>query len=197
MPSLNLENEEIVLAEEMKILGVVITPDMKWSANTANMLERAYKRVWILRRLKSLGTGTPELIDVYIKQIRSILEFAVPVWNSSLTLADRANIERVQKSALHVMLGDKYATYPNALKQTELTSLEERRSILCSKFAYKAVRHHKHSNWFSLNSNVTKTRQVQPKFRPVISKTLRFEKSPISYLTDLLNTKFHKQKVKL
>ena len=56
MPSYCLVNEEIELVEEMKILGVVLSSDMKWQANTDNIIEKAYKRVWILRRLKSLGT---------------------------------------------------------------------------------------------------------------------------------------------
>ena len=50
----------------------------------------------MLKRLKNLGAQEEQLIDVYIKQIRSVLELAVPVWHSSLTLANRSSIERVQ-----------------------------------------------------------------------------------------------------
>ena len=46
-----------------------------------------------------------ELKDVFIKQIRSVLELAVAVCHSSITLSERADIERVQNSALHVILG--------------------------------------------------------------------------------------------
>ena len=194
MPSYCLVNEEIELVEEMKILGVVLSSDMKWQANTDNIIEKAYKRVWILRRLKSLGTEIPELLEVYIHQIRSVLELAVPVWHSSLTLTDRANIERVQKSALQVILGYKYISYSKALKMTNLMSLEDRRDKLCDKFSTKAVKHQKHKNWFKVNDRVTKTRQIQPPFVPVYSKTVRFKNSPISYMTDLLNRKFSKKK---
>ena len=195
MPSMTLEpDEEIQLVEEMKILGVVVSSDMKWSANTANMTKKAFSRVWIIRRLKSLGTEKYDLLDVYIKQVRSILEFAVPVWHTNLTLTDKANLERVQKTVLHVILGDNYHDYKHALRMANLESLEERRIHLCEKFAYKAVKHQKHTNWFKANSKVTKTRQVQPTLCPVISRTIRFQKSPISYLTDLLNTKFEKKK---
>ena len=167
---------------------------MKWNANSANIVGNAFKRIWMLRRLKSLGTEIPELKDVYIKQIRSVLELAVPVWHSSLTLADVNNIERVQKAALYIMLGDGYESYTNALKLTILETLESRRSKLCSKFATKSMKHPKHSNWFKVNTKVTFTRQTQPKFRPVVSRTLRFTRSPISFLTDILNKKYSKQK---
>ena len=44
-------------------------------------------------------------------------------------------------------------------------------------------------HWFKENQFRTNTRQKQPKFRPVISRTWRFNNSPISYLTGLLNKK--------
>ena len=60
--------------EEMKILGVVFSSDIKWHANMANLEDWAYSRFWIVRRLKTLVTGVPKLLDVYSYQIRSILE---------------------------------------------------------------------------------------------------------------------------
>ena len=58
---------------------------------------KAYKRLWLIRRLKKEGACLDDLIDVYIKHVRSILEFGVPVWNSGLTLEEIKDIERVQK----------------------------------------------------------------------------------------------------
>ena len=190
MPSFLLGSEEIEVLEDMKILGVTLTSDLKWRKNTDNIVANAYRRVWMVRRLKSLGTDTEDLIDVYIKQIRSILEFATPVWHPSLTVIDSIRIERVQKSVLHVILGADYTSYSVALQVTNLEPLQSRRTKLCSKFALKAIQHPKHSNWFKENQFRTKTRQKQPKFRPVISRTWRFSNSPISYLTGLLNKKF-------
>ena len=52
------------------------------------MINRANKKLWFLRRLKALGADDEDLKDVYVKQIRSILEYGVPVWHSSLTIGD-------------------------------------------------------------------------------------------------------------
>ena len=109
MPTLSLNGEEIKTVEEMKILGVVISSDLKFSQNTQYIVQKAFKRIWLLRRLKNLGASESQLFDVYTKQIRSVLELAVPVWHSSLTSTDSLNIERVQKSAFHVILGPKYS----------------------------------------------------------------------------------------
>ena len=69
-PEFSLENNDLEVVDEMRLLGIVIKSDLKWTANTENMVQKANKRIWILRRL-----------DVYIKQIRSVLELAVPVWH--------------------------------------------------------------------------------------------------------------------
>ena len=187
LPTLNIEGQAIELVEEIKILGVVISSDLKFSKNTEYMVQRAFKRLWMLRRLKTLGASYAQLIDVYEKQIRSILELAVPAWHSCLTLADKLDIERVQRAALQVIFGPKYSSYSSACELAGLNTLEVRRNKLCKKFAYKAVKHPKHSRWFKVNDHVTNTRQKQPTFCPVISRTSRFDNSPISYMTKLLN----------
>ena len=88
---------------------------------------------------------------------------------------------------MQITLGSNYTHYSSALKQLNLDTLEARRIILCKKFGKKAVINPKHTNWFKPNNKVTVTRQPQPKFCPVVARTKRFEKSPISYLTMLLN----------
>ena len=59
------------------------------------MTQNAYKRLWMVKRLKSNGASLDDLVDVYVKQTRSILEFGAPVWNPNLTQNDVASIERV------------------------------------------------------------------------------------------------------
>ena len=76
----------------------------------------------------------------------------------------------------------------NALDDVGLESLHERRETLCLKFAKKAVKHSKHSKWFVPNARLATTRQEQDKFCPVYAKHKRFDDSPISYLTKLLNS---------
>ena len=60
----------------------------------------------MLRRLKTLGADTADLVDVYVKQIRCVLELAVPAWQGAITQAEKLNLEGVQKCALYIVLGD-------------------------------------------------------------------------------------------
>ena len=154
----------------------------------AKQLATACVHAIALHLLKNLGAQLDDLVDVFIKQIRSVLEFAAPVWQSSLTLAEKTDLERVQKSFCRIVLGTNYESYQDALEVLQLDTLENRRVQLCLRFALKAEKHKKFKHWFKPNVKTTVTRLKQTKYVPVISKHARFEKSPLSYLTNLLNT---------
>ena len=128
-----------------------------------------------------------DLVDVFVKQIRSVVEFGVPVWHSSITKMERNEIERVQKSFCKILLGDKYVSYSQSLSILKLETLETRQKNLSLRFALKAEKHDKFRNWFKPNIQTKVTRQKATKYLPVSSNHARFEKSPISYLTELLN----------
>ena len=116
------------------------------------------------------------------------MELAVPAWHSA--------IERVQRAALHSILSEEYTTYKEALKLVNLDSLESRGVNLCKKFSSKAAKNLKHSNWFVLNQ-LPITRQEQPMYCPVVFKTRRYEKNPLSYLSSLLNKTSKNQDISL
>ena len=157
------------------------------------MVKRALNKLWIIRRLKNLGANEEELVDMYIKQCRSILNFCVPVRHGAITNNERLEIERVQKGSLHLILGEKYVNYKNALELTNLETLEDRRNKLCLKFAKKAEKDIKHNKWFKLRQK-SSTRAENPKYWNTVARTERLKTSPISYLTDLLNKHYSSKK---
>ena len=114
-----------------------------------------------------------ELVDVYNKQIRSIFELAVPVWQAGLTKHESNQIERVQRTAFHIILGDAYLYYENALKQLKCDRLSCRRIKLCENFAKKAIKHEQFRNWFRENSEKlpvmnTKYAKAKSKYHEVL-----------------------------
>ena len=48
MPKLELGGHDLELVEEMKLLGLVITSDMKWAANTDSIVKRGFKKLWLI-----------------------------------------------------------------------------------------------------------------------------------------------------
>ena len=160
---------------------------MKWNANTLNMVKKASKRLWILRRLKQLGASTHDLVDVYIKQVRCVLELAAPAWQGGISQAEKLDLERVQKCAAHIILGNVYSSYSNALEILNLESLEVRRNNLFLKFAVKSEKHQKFKAWFKPTKKTLNTRAQLSRYCEVRASSVRFAKSPISFLTNLLN----------
>ena len=136
VPEYEILGKDIETVEEMKLLGLIVSNDLSWKSNTEHMIKRANARLWILKRLMKRG-----MVNIYIKQIRSVLEFGVPVWNGKLTKEDVMDLERIQKSFLHIALGNSYLCYENALDKSKLETLEERRTKLCLSFALKASKH--------------------------------------------------------
>ena len=185
MPEFVLDGHHLNLVKETRLLGVVLRSDLSWSSNTDSIVQRCNSKLWFLRRLKKLGAGMEDLIDLYHKHVRSILEYAAPVWHSSLTGEDRLKLERVQKTAFHVILGDQYRSYNSALKTTGRKTLFDRRRKLCLKFTKKSLKNSKFETWFKPTGLKTKTRQEQLRFQDVHCRTDMY--SPISNLTSLLN----------
>ena len=70
------------------------------------------------------------------------MELAVPAWHSGLTQRQSADIERVQRVAVTIILSDSKTgicnySYNMALVILDLEPLEVRREKLCIKFAKK------------------------------------------------------------
>ena len=193
-PCMNVNDKEIEVVDEIKLLGVTISSDLKWKSNTRNMVEKASKRLWIVRRLKNLGADQDSLVDVYVKQIRPVLELAVPVWQGALSQEEKIDLERIQKSACHIILGKSYTSYKNALLLLNLETLEYRRNKLSLKFALKASKHQKFRKWFIPKQKIVNTRNTATKYKPVRASHARYSNSPLGYLTDLLNSHYKKMK---
>ena len=188
VPNLEVNNTKLETMEEMKLLGLRIRNDLSWKSNTKSMVQRAYQKLWMIKRLKRQGANLDDLTDIYVKQVRSILEFGVPVWNSGLTQEEMSDIERVQKSFLYIVLGDDFLDYENALSESNLEMLSSRRTKLCKSFALKTSKHIKHHHWFVKTEPGPFTRSEKPAFKPPLCRLTRLKKSPIPYLTSLLNT---------
>ena len=88
-----------------------------------------------LAPVKKLGAQPTSLVEVYLKQIRCIMEFGAPARQGALTLNDKTDIERVQRCAMHIILGKDYISYKTALESLNIENLEVRRVQLCLNFA--------------------------------------------------------------
>ena len=130
------------------------------------------------------------LLDFYCKEVRSILEFGVPVWNSGITSKMREQIERVQKVCISIILCDTEwkISYEVGCTILGIEPLTFRRHELCTKFIQNASCNPRHADMFCRNTNPFNTRYEKQVYRDFSCRTTRFLDSPLCYLTRLLNS---------
>ena len=120
---LSIDDVKLDQINETKLLGLRIRDDLSWKSNTNELTKRAYSRMMIIKKLIQFNVPLAELVQIYILYIRSVVEQSAVVWHASITTGEQKDLERIQKVALRLILGENYTTYNEALKQTGLDTL--------------------------------------------------------------------------
>ena len=185
---LNNSAQLLEIVDETRLLGCVITPDLKFHKNTQFMVKRAYARMIILHRLYSFNVATEDLVIIYILYIRSLLEQNVAAWNYAITQEECEDIERVQKVAVKIILKDDYSNYEESLTLVRLEKLQFRKRQLCLKFAKKCLNNEKTAAMFPVNpSYISDLTRYSGKKKVNFAHTDRLMYSAIPALQRLLN----------
>ena len=191
---LQLKGENIEVVNSKRLLGTMLTDDLGWDLNTATLVKKANARMQLLCKVASFGAPLEDLKIIYVLFVRSILEQSAVVWHSSVTEDNRNDLERVQKSAIKVMLQDNYNGYKNGLAQLGLDDLDSRRTNLCLDFAKKCAKSEKMCHMFPKN---TKNHNMDTRNNEVYmvqhANTGRLQNSSIIYMQKLLNSEERKK----
>ena len=89
-----MEDHTLPIINKTKLLGTIITDDLKWNENTRKIVKQANQRLQILRKSSE--------------------------FTSSLDEENKCDLERVQKNSCRIILGEKYINYQNSLKEIGL-----------------------------------------------------------------------------
>ena len=141
----------------------------------------------ILHKISDFSAPMDDMITIYVSYIRSILEQSCTVWHSRLSQENTDDLERIQKSALKIILKEEYSTYEEALEIVMLPKLSERREKLCLKFAKSCTKNDLTKDLFPLNPTVEPGRRKRDLYKVLHSNTDRLRDSAVPYLQRLLN----------
>ena len=117
---LKIDDEALEVVDHTKLLGVIISNDLKWEMNTEYLVKKANSRMELLRKVATFSKSMEDKKNIYILYIRSILEQSCIVWHSRLTQEDANDLERVQKAAIRIIIGKDFESYEDALLQVDL-----------------------------------------------------------------------------
>ena len=83
-------NDQIAAVRGTKLLGIILTDDLKWAGNENFKCKVRYSKMWTLRRMKVLDMDPFLILDIYMKEIRIIVELVVPAWHCGLNTENKA-----------------------------------------------------------------------------------------------------------
>ena len=141
----------------------------------------------ILRQLKNFTKSKSDMLQIYKVYIKSVVEQSCTVWSSSLAKHNIRELERVQKVATRIILGNNNS-YKEILEELNLPTLKERRNDLSLKFANKCLKQEKTKHIFQRNSKIHKmTLRKKDTFKVKNARTERLRKSSILHMTRQIN----------
>ena len=99
IPRLRIDELTLELVESFKALGLTINNKLKWQNNTEAIVKKASKRLYVIRVLRRCGLSPSDLLLVYLSLVRSILEYACPVWHTALPIESiyRTKLKKFKK----------------------------------------------------------------------------------------------------
>ena len=133
-----------------------------------------------IARKSELGVPIHLLVLTYKLRIRVFLEQNVPLWTFNVSQIMSRKIEKVQKTAVFIILGKHaHKDYYCNLTMLELDTLQNRREKLSVKFAKNIMKHPQHRQIFTTTASQTRNGK---KIVVPASRTARYEKSTIPSL---------------
>ena len=82
-----------------KLLGVIISDDLRWVYHIEYISKKASKRLYSLKILKRVGVASDSILMMYLTIIRPILEYGAQVWQDIPEFLSR-KLESILKRAL-------------------------------------------------------------------------------------------------
>ena len=190
----------IKTVSSVKLLGVIITDDLKWEENTSLICTKVNTKLYMISKLKAFGLEIEELMTFWKVVLRPITEYAAQLWHSGLCDVDCNKIEKLQKKILGMILGTIYienkryysvlgdaVPYKFALKHYGLTTLQEHREVLTQKFALETAKSPNHKEMFEFIQVKNMTTRNYSVIQEKNCKTDRYYKSSIPYMSRILN----------
>ena len=151
------------------------------------MSKKASRKIWVMRRMKTLGLDEKTICNFWKAEGRVHLEAASVVWSSGLTVQQSRQLQRVEHRAV-AAFSDRREDPAISCLRLGLQPLANRRHKLALKFAKQTVSKSRHSDLFTRLENPHEGRgTVKREWREPKCRTRRHMKSALPYLTRLMN----------
>jgi len=99
LPQLILNGTRVERVSSFKLLGVHVASNLKWTQHVDALSSEVSTQLHFLKQLKRSGASINDLLCFYTSVVRPVLEYACPVWHSSITAGQHETLESLQQRA--------------------------------------------------------------------------------------------------
>ena len=183
-PPLTISNTPLQEVQVAISLGGNISDDLRWSVHVAEIFKKANGRLYILKHVKLLkrfNLPHDDLVTNFTGFVRTLAEYAAPVWHCGLTVNESITLERIQKRACKIIVDKHYSSYDEALQECGLDSLTDRRDQLSLNFLKSLMESEQFSGWVPPTRSTVHRRNLKNSHRlsiPMVNTTM-CRKSPM------------------
>lgn len=172
-----INGKPLELVTSARILGLNVSSDLKWNIHVNQLVKKVSSRLYCLRQLKRSAVAPKDLITFYITCIRSLLEYACPVFHRALPGYLSDDLERLQRRALRIIFPS--LSYSSAIVESGLTTLYQRREEISQRTFNELANDNEHKLYHLLpiRSNSNYATRLQRKFNLPRVKTERCKNS--------------------
>ena len=172
--------ENITRISTTKLVGVHIQEDRKWDIHVDEIAKKASKKLYFLSQIRKVKVSESDLLQFYKSAIIPRCEYVCPVWSTSLSKSQISKIENIQKRVLRTIFLS--LTYQETLQRANLSTLEERRSLICRKMFQNMKEPDNVLNHLIPEKIVSKCSLINSKEYPLLRcKSNRFKNSFVQY----------------
>ena len=130
---ISINGSAVERVHSIKFLGVHITRDLTWEEHTNQVVKKAQRRLFHLRRLKKFGVG-PKILGAFFRgTTESILTGCITAWYGNCTAQSRKMLQRVVRTA-------------ERISGCELPSIQETYKARCVRKALRIIGDPSHPN---------------------------------------------------
>ena len=139
IPTYHFFGKSLKVVNKSKDLGQIMSSDLKWGDHVNATVNKANQILGVFKR--TVGCSNPAVFSkLYTSLVRSILEYATPVWSPYL-VKDIEAFGKVQRRASRLALKQKRGetSYQERCKLLKWDTLEKRRTYQSLVECYKTV----------------------------------------------------------
>ena len=86
------------------VICIIISNYLKWNHHVDSVVRKAAKRIYFLRQLRRAKVPITDMLWFYCTCIRSVVEYASPVFHYALPNLLSDDLERIQRRAFRIIL---------------------------------------------------------------------------------------------